>query len=161
MERKGQPLIGFNMPGWAPPAALQTEPGDARLRKTNPDSILRTGLAEWLAGHGVQHLVICGHSTEYCVDTSTRRRAGLGFSVTLVADAHTSHDKPHASGAQIRACHNATLPNLTSFGVVKAAGAQRSDRFRSRRGCRCRCRSGLIYQPRRDKARVCRGPCHD
>ena len=121
MEREGHPLIGFNMLGWALPAVLQTEPGDARLLKTTPDSFLRTGLAERLAGHGVQHLVICGHSTEYCVDTSTRRAAGLGFSVTLVADAHTSHDKPHASGAQIRACHNATLPNLTSFGVVKVA----------------------------------------
>lgn len=37
--------------------------------------------------------------------------------MTLAADAHTTHDKPHASGAQIRAHHNATLPDLTSSGV--------------------------------------------
>jgi len=37
--------------------------------------------------------------------------------VVLAADAHTSHDKPHATGAQIRAHHNATLSDITSFGV--------------------------------------------
>jgi hypothetical protein len=35
----------------------------------------------------------------------------------LAADAHTSHDKPHATGAQIRAHHNATLADISSFGV--------------------------------------------
>jgi nicotinamidase-related amidase len=50
------------------------------------------------------------------VDTTVRRSAALGFEVTLVADAHTTHDRPHATAAAIRAHENATLPDITSFG---------------------------------------------
>jgi len=57
------------------------------------------------------------------VDTTVRRAAGLGLAVTLAADAHTTHDKPHADGVQIRAHHNATLPAISSFGVKIAAVA--------------------------------------
>ena len=110
--------------GWALPAVVQAEPGDHFVRKTTPDSFLRTGLADWLAARGIRHLVVCGYASEYCVDTSTRRAAGLGLAVTLVADGHTTHDKPHASGAMIRAHHNATLPGLTSFGpLIRAVAA--------------------------------------
>jgi uncharacterized protein len=107
--------------GWSLPAAVQADAADHFVRKTSPDAFLRTGLAEWLAARQVDHLVICGYASEYCVDTSTRRAAGLGLAVTLVADAHTTHDKPHASGAAIRAHHNATLPALTSFGPALQA----------------------------------------
>ena len=116
--------LAFNSPGWALPEALHTATGDARFRKTTPDSFWRTGLAEWLAAHGVQHLVICGYASEYCVDTSTRRAAALGFAVTLAADAHTTHDKPHAGAALIRAHHTATLCALSSFeGKISARAA--------------------------------------
>ncbi|MNF17664.1 Isochorismatase family protein [compost metagenome] len=62
--------------------------------------------------------MVCGYSSEFCVDTTTRRAAGLGYPVTLAADAHTSHDKAHATGLQIRAHHNATLSNIESYGVL-------------------------------------------
>ena len=110
--------------GWALAVEVQAAPGDHFVRKTTADAFLRTGLADWLAARGIDHLVVCGYASEYCVDTSTRRAAGLGLAVTLVADGHTTHDKAHASGAQIRAHHNATLPNLTSFGpVIRAVAA--------------------------------------
>lgn len=102
-------------PGWALADGLQTQADDQFFRKTTPDSFLRTGLGEWLAAHGVEHLVIAGYASEFCIDTSTRRAASLGLAVTLAADAHTTHDKPHASGALIRAHHTATLTSLTSF----------------------------------------------
>ena len=110
--------------GWAVHPAAGAEAQDVFIRKTTPDAFLRTGLADWLATRGIGHLVVCGYATEYCVDTTTRRAAGLGLAVTLAADAHTTHDKPHASGALIRAHHNATLPGLTSFGpVIRAVAA--------------------------------------
>ena len=105
-------------PGWQLESRLLAQPGDHRIRKTTPDSFLRTGLDEVLAFSGVEELVICGYATEFCVDTTTRSAAAHGYAVILVADAHTTHDKPHASAAQIRAHHNATLPNISSFGPV-------------------------------------------
>ena len=113
--------LAHGSPGWALADGLQTADSDVFFRKTTPDSFLRTGLAEWLAAHGIGHLVVAGYASEFCIDTSSRRAAGLGLAVTLAADAHTTHDKPHAGGALIRAHHNATLADLGSFGVPMQA----------------------------------------
>ncbi|WP_335340099.1 isochorismatase family protein [Collimonas pratensis] len=74
-------------------------------------------MRELLTAWQVDHLVICGYASEFCVDTTVRSAAAQGYPVTLVSDAHTTHDKPHASGQQIRTHENATLPNVDSFGV--------------------------------------------
>lgn len=114
-ERDAGPLA-FESEGWQLERNLLVLTGDITVRKTSPDSFLRTDLADQLHRLGIRHLVICGYATEFCVDTTTRRAAALGFDASLAADAHTTHDKPHASAAQIRAHHNATLPGITSFG---------------------------------------------
>ncbi|NRF72034.1 cysteine hydrolase [Aquincola sp. S2] len=122
-EREGTPLAS-DSPGWALAAGLTPLPADARLRKTTPDCFLGTRLEPLLQEHDIRHLVICGYASEFCVDTTIRRAAALGYTVTLAADAHTTHDKDHASAEQIRAHENATLPNLTSFGpVIRAVPA--------------------------------------
>jgi nicotinamidase-related amidase len=111
-------VVEFGAPGWALEQRLDARAADPVIRKTTPDSFLRTELAERLAALEVSHLVLCGYATEFCVDTTTRRAAGLGYAVTLAADAHTTHDKSHASAASIRAHHNATLSAIRSFGVA-------------------------------------------
>ncbi|OZI68731.1 cysteine hydrolase family protein [Bordetella genomosp. 1] len=108
--------LAADAPGHALYRDLEVAPGDARIRKTTPDAFQQTELADWLAERGVTQLIVCGYASEFCVDTTVRRAAALGYPVTLAADAHTTHDKPHATGAQIRAHHNATLSSITSFG---------------------------------------------
>jgi len=103
--------------GWALHPALAVEQGDHRIRKSTPDSFLRTGLDEVLSFCGVEGVVLCGYATEFCVDTTTRSAAAHGYHVVLAADAHTTHDKAHATADQIRTHHNATLPAIRSFGV--------------------------------------------
>jgi nicotinamidase-related amidase len=110
-------LLEHGSASWQLERRLVVEQGDVALRKTTPDSFLRTELGKLLAGWGTEQLVICGYASEFCVDTTTRRAAALGFAVVLAADAHTTHDKAHASGAQIRTHHNATLPAIASFGT--------------------------------------------
>ncbi len=124
-ERPGTALE-YASNGWQLQGTLQIEPSDYRLRKTTPDSFLRTDLAEKLTPLGIEHLFICGYASEFCVDTTVRRAAGLGYSVTLVADAHTTHDKAHTSGGNIRDHHNATLTNISSFDVKIMAIATES-----------------------------------
>lgn len=47
--------------------------------------------------------------------------ASQGLPVTLVSDAHTTHDKAHLSAKQIITHHNATLPSIQSLGApIKA-----------------------------------------
>ncbi len=113
-ERAGS--LEAESPAWQLDPRLQVDASDRRIRKCTPDSFLRTGLDEVLAFLGVEELVLCGYATEFCVDTTTRSAAAHGYAVTLAADAHTTHDKPHATAAQIRAHLNATLPDITSFG---------------------------------------------
>ena len=109
-------VLAFGSDSWQSAQHLQVLPGDELIAKRTPDSFLNTTLGDWLTEHDVGRLVICGYATEFCVDTTTRSAAGLGYEVVLAADAHTTHDKAHATAAQIRVHHNATLPCLTSFG---------------------------------------------
>jgi len=113
--------VQFDTAGWRFAHNLHIEPGDTVIAKTTPDSFLRTNLGEWLEGNEIKQVVICGGMTEFCVDTTTRRAAALGYQVVLASDAHTTHDKAHASAAFIRAHHNATLPDIGSFGPVISA----------------------------------------
>jgi nicotinamidase-related amidase len=104
--------------GWELDRGLRPAQGDRFVRKTTPDAFLRTPLHELLQELGVDHVVVCGYACEFCVDTSVRRAAALGYAVTLAADAHTTHDKEHSPAEAIRRHENATLPGITSFGPV-------------------------------------------
>lgn len=101
---------------WQLAEGLLAEPGDVRVRKTTPDSFLRTDLSAQLAARGVSELVVCGMHSEFCVDTTTRRALALGYPVALVADAHTSAGNAALMPQQVIAHHNATLANISSFG---------------------------------------------
>jgi nicotinamidase-related amidase len=103
---------------WQLEQNLTVGAGDTPIRKTTPDSFLGTKLQDLLTQRGIEQVVVCGYACEFCVDTTVRRAAALGYPVILAADAHTTHDKAHASGAQIRAHHNATLADIASFGPV-------------------------------------------
>ena len=108
--------LEFDTPAWQLADGLYAEPADLKLRKTTPDSFLRTELESVLKQHGVTRLIICGMHTEFCVDTTTRRALALGYPVALIADGHTSAGNAHLSAAQVIAHHNATLTNISSFG---------------------------------------------
>lgn len=98
-------------------SGLDVEPQDYVVRKTTPNSFLRTNLEEILKKVYVESLIICGYATEFCVDSTVRAAAANGYGIQLVSDGHTTHDKHHAKAEQIRKHHNETLSNITSFGV--------------------------------------------
>lgn len=100
---------------WQLQKDLVTAVDDRQVRKTTPDAFLDTDLQSQLTEIGADQLVICGFASEFCVDTTTRRAAGLGYRVELVTDAHTTHDKAHATGEQISLHHSNTLTSIISF----------------------------------------------
>lgn len=114
-------IIEHGSEGWQLQQDLQLIDGDVLVRKTTPDSFHGTDLEAFLDSQEIEHLFICGYASEFCVDTTTRTAARLGYSIDLVADAHTTHDKSHASAESIRFHHNMTLPKMLSFGVTIAA----------------------------------------
>ena len=116
-------------PEWQLATGLQVQAGDRRIRKSTPDSFLRTGLHEALQTLGVKDLVVCGMHTEFCVDTTTRKALALGYPVILVSDAHTSAGNAAISPQQVIAHHNVTLTNISSFGPRVTAMAHDAVRF--------------------------------
>ena len=82
---------------------------DTVFDKTKSSCFLGTGLAERLAEAGVNELVIVGMKTQYCIDTTCRVAAELGFEPVLVADGHTCMDTPALPAKAIIEHHNATL----------------------------------------------------
>lgn len=124
-ERDGTPLA-YRSDGWTLDPGLTAGADDLYVRKTTPDAFLRTDLQTILESRSITGVVVAGYASEFCVDTTCRRAAALGYDVVLVADGHTTHDKAHATAAAIRTHENATLPGITSFGpsitVAPAAG---------------------------------------
>ncbi|MGX5794518.1 cysteine hydrolase family protein [Pseudomonas sp. E2-15] len=85
------------------------EARDHLFNKTRPSCFLGTDLAQQLAAKQVDELVIVGMKTQFCIDTTCRVAAELGFSVVLPEDGHTCMDTPLLSAEAIIAHHNATL----------------------------------------------------
>lgn len=85
------------------------ESRDRIFTKTRPNCFAGTELAELLREASVDELVVVGMKTEFCVDTTCRAAADLGFKTMLITDAHTTMDTPVLAAKAIIAHHNATL----------------------------------------------------
>jgi len=77
--------------------------------KRYPNCFRDTELLAALKSADIHELVIVGMKSEYCVDTTCRAAADLGFRVVLVEDGHTSVDNGVLNAEQIIAHHNQTL----------------------------------------------------
>jgi nicotinamidase-related amidase len=105
------------IPGWQIHAAIAPQPGDLVIRKTASDSFWGTNLQQELEARGINRVLVTGMQTQFCVDTTARRAASLGYDVTLVADGHTTSGNALLTAAQIIQYHNAILAHLTTPGA--------------------------------------------
>jgi nicotinamidase-related amidase len=115
-EAAGGPLQ-YGAEGWRLAEGLEVDPADIHVRKQAADSFHNTDLQAVLLARNVKALAICGFQSEFCVDTTTRRALALGYPVMLIADAHSTRSNGVLPADQIRAHHNETLANITSFGT--------------------------------------------
>ncbi len=90
-------------------AELAIAPADVVFEKRYPNCFRDTQLLTALQAAGIKELVLVGMKTEFCVDTTCRAAADLGFRVVLIQDAHTSVDNGLLTAEQIIAHHNQTL----------------------------------------------------
>jgi nicotinamidase-related amidase len=95
-------------------ARLSPRESDRRITKANCDSFLGTSLQADLEAGGVTRLVVCGLHTDFCIDTTCRRAASLGYQVTLVADAHSTFDRDYISAEKVIEHHNRILAGFTA-----------------------------------------------
>ncbi|QRG70223.1 cysteine hydrolase family protein [Brevibacillus choshinensis] len=106
-EKEGEFAIGT--PTWQIHPAFSPAEEETVIQKFACDSFLDTPLREVLESKEINHLVICGLQTEYCIDTTSRRAISFGYGVTLVGDGHSTFDNSVLKAEQIIAHHNAVL----------------------------------------------------
>ena len=63
-----------------------------------------------------------GMQSDFCVDTTCRQAAALGYDVVLVADAHSTLNHEYLKAEQIVAHHNRILRNFNAVkGLVRVS----------------------------------------
>ena len=108
MGSKGDPDEP-NTEGWNIHPKLQIIDRDTIIQKTTPDAFYNTKLNQKLTELKIEHLIILGLQTEYCIDTTVRRAYSKGFQVTLVSDCHSTWDSDVLTSPQIIKHHNLVL----------------------------------------------------
>ena len=98
--------------GWQIVPELVQQAGDGYVDKTACDAFLGTPLKAVLDAAAPTQLIVCGCATDFCVDTTVRAAASLGYPVSVASDAHTTRDRPHLAAPMIVHHHNYMWQNL-------------------------------------------------
>ncbi|MEQ8246222.1 MAG: isochorismatase family cysteine hydrolase [Alphaproteobacteria bacterium] len=66
---------------------MKPEPGDVIIDKNRPSSFYATRLESYLRAQGIENIVVCGVTTNICVETTVRDAAQRDFRTFVVRDA--------------------------------------------------------------------------
>lgn len=96
-------------PGFPFHDAIAPKPGDDVTVKHKSSAFHGTDFDAKLKARGIDHLVVTGMQSEYCVDSAIRGAVERGYQVTLVADGHSTGDTRVARAKDIVAIQNDTM----------------------------------------------------
>ncbi|MEQ5776780.1 cysteine hydrolase [Thalassospira sp. NFXS8] len=93
----------------------QPKDGEKTYGKNVNSAFIGTALEADLRASGAGKLVICGISTDHCVNTTTRMAGNLGFDVMLAGDACFCFDRYLPDGGKVDAqtVHDVHLASLS------------------------------------------------
>nr|WP_201773832.1 cysteine hydrolase family protein [Ferrimicrobium acidiphilum] len=101
--------------GFSPKEEAKERVGEPVLVKRVNSAFIGTDLETRLREVGINTLVICGATTNHCVETTTRMAGNLGFDPWLVRDATWTFDRTGPDGDRHLAedIHAMSLTNLS------------------------------------------------
>jgi nicotinamidase-related amidase len=121
VQHDGGPGDAFSAekPGFPFVEKIAPRAGDDVTVKTKSSAFHGTDFDTKLRRAGVDHIVITGMQSEYCVTSAIRGAYERGYTITLASDAHSTFDTKFAKGEVIVAVVNDTTRG--SFGTVTPA----------------------------------------
>lgn len=122
VRHNGEPSEGSfepDSPTWALRPEVADRPHDLLVDKRLPGSFTGTGLEQWLADRGIDHITIVGYMTNVCCDTTARQALHRGLGATLLHDALGVPSMPDIDGNPVDAqvLQRAALAPLALIGV--------------------------------------------
>jgi nicotinamidase-related amidase len=126
-RKRGAPIFHIRHEGTKPTSSLLPQnsgyavkdeareaPGEAVIVKRVNSAFIGTDLETRLRAGNITTLVICGATTNHCVETTTRMAGNLGFDASLVRDATWTFDRigPDGDKHSAEEIHAMTLSNL-------------------------------------------------
>ncbi|WP_151718592.1 isochorismatase family protein [Gemmobacter serpentinus] len=114
-HRAQDPAAPFHVdaPGYAPMPCAEAEPGEAVFVKQTSSAFASTDLAAHLRGQGITDLVVTGAVAGFCVNSTVRAGADLGFRMIVVRDAVLGFGLPQ-DGLSARAIFDVTMGLLAA-----------------------------------------------
>jgi nicotinamidase-related amidase len=106
-------------PGFPFHEKLTPLPDDDVTVKHHGSAFNQTDFDAKLRRAGIDHLIVTGMQSEYCVDSAVRGAVERGYTVTLVSDGHSSFDTKVAKAKTIIEIQNDTLSG--SYATVTPA----------------------------------------
>ncbi len=91
---------------------LSREEGDLQIDKYANDCFYRSKLNEALYHFDVKHLYFTGCATDFCVESTIQSALTKDYNITVVADGHTTGDRPHLSAKKIVEHYNYVWSNM-------------------------------------------------
>lgn len=110
-----------DLPSGQPMPCAKPAPGETVIWKTGSSGFVDTGLAELLRARSITNLVIVGGVAAFCVNSTARSAANLGFEIEVVEDALIAFAMPARKGGDLDAevVLEVTLSSLQAgFGTV-------------------------------------------
>jgi nicotinamidase-related amidase len=112
VQHEDEGAFACGEPMWQLLPTLDRHPGDATVGKTACDSFYRSDLDKVLRERNIDRLLVTGCATDFCVDTTIRSAASKDYDVIVVADGHTTRNRPYLDAQTIIRHHNAMWSSL-------------------------------------------------
>lgn len=87
--------------GWAIDKAVATQAGEKIFDKHYNSAFKETGLQAYLDSQEIEHVIMMGMATNYCVDTTVKVAFELGYHVSVIENATTTFDEEDMTADQL------------------------------------------------------------
>ena len=107
-------------PDWELLSDLYVNKSDILIGKTANDVFYNSNLASKLQELDVNELFISGCATDFCVESTIQSALTKDYNITVIANAHTTADRPHLKAERVIEHYNWVWQNMIpTKGTIK------------------------------------------